>query len=437
MLHCQNNEMDIPQNEHLWLRVGWLVSLIGFFAFFIWAAFAPLDKGVATTGTVTVVGNRKAVQAFSAGIVERLAVKEGEQVKAGQELVRLRQQQVIARRQSVYSRYLSLLATQSRLLAEKADAEDIILPLALAQEKSPASDAMLALQRQLLNSRRRALQGEISLYRQNIATLVSEKDGLRLAAASKSRQLAILREQADTLKKLAATGHGSRYAWLDAQRNHAEVESELLEMKGHLEQLQQQQQETELRITQRLADWQKEIYTQLADNERETEEHRHQLQVADVDINNTIVTAPVSGTVVGLTLFTEGGVVQAGELLMSIVPEGESLIVEARLAVNLIDRVEPGLPVTLQFSAFNQNNTPKIPGELILVSADSLTDSTTGSAFYPVQVAITAEGKALLARHNIRPGMPVEVFIKTGSRSLLNYLFRPIMDRAATALTEE
>ncbi|MBV4366388.1 HlyD family type I secretion periplasmic adaptor subunit [Erwinia phyllosphaerae] len=428
----------LPHNERTWLRTGWLTAIAGFFSFILWATFAPLDKGVATTGTVVVSGNRKAVQAFSTGIVEKLGVKEGDRVTAGQTLVRLRQQQVIARQQSLYGRYLSLLITQSRLLAEEADAEEPVLSAVLEKEKArPAVKALLELQRQLLQSRRRALTGEMAIARQSIAVLLSQREGLQQSTASKSQQLAALREQAATLKKLAAAGHLPRHAYLDVQRDYARVESEFLEMKGHVDQLRKQQQETELRMTQLLADRQKEIYTKLAENQQEITDSRHQLSIADIDIDNTLITAPVSGTVLGLTVFTEGGVVQAGEHLMAIVPDNEALIVEARLPVNLIDKVHPGLPVTLLFSAFNQNTTPKIPGELIMVSADSLTDSSTGAAFYPIQIAITVKGKALLARHHIRPGMTAEVFINTGSRSLMNYLFRPILDRVATAMTEE
>jgi len=428
----------IPQDARFCMGMGWMVAIVGFLGFFLWAALAPLDKGVATSGTVIVSGNRKAVQALSDGIVEKMNVEEGERVTAGQTLVRLRQRQVSDRRQSLYERYLSLLAEQSRLLAEKTDADDLVISAALQQEQhQPGLKEKLDLQRQLLQSRRRALQGETAVLAQSLAAVVSEQQGLEQSAASKSQQLAILGEQANTLKKLMASGHLSRHSWLDAQRNYAEVESELLELKGYIEQRRKQQQEIELRQAQLLADRQKEIYTQLAGKEQEINECRHQLSIADVDLANTLIVAPVSGTVVGLTLFTEGGVVQTGEHLMAIVPENEPLVVEARLAVNLIDRVATGLPVTLMFSAFNQNQTPRIPGEVVMVAADSLIDSATGSAYYPVHIAITAEGKALLGRHNIKPGMGAEVFIRTGSRSLLNYLFKPVTDRARLALTEE
>ena len=146
--------------------------------------------------------------------------------------------------------------------------------------------------------------------------------------------------------------------------------------------------------------------------------------------------APASGTVVGLAVFTNGGVIPSGFRMMDIVPSGDPLVVEGQLPVNLVDKVHPGLKVDLIFSAFNQTKTPKIEGELVNVSADRTVDERTGIPFYLVRVKVTPEGARQVAQNklDIRPGMPVELFVNTGERTMMNYLLRPIIDGMPAAL---
>ncbi|CCW31259.1 Alkaline protease secretion protein AprE (fragment) [Xenorhabdus nematophila F1] len=164
---------------------------------------------------------------------------------------------------------------------------------------------------------------------------------------------------------------------------------------------------------------------------------RNKLETAQFDLSHTFITAPVDGSVVGLAIFTQGGVVASGEKLMEILPAQSALEVEARLMVNLIDKIVVGQNVDLMFTAFNQSRTPKVTGNVMVVSADRLVDNITREPYYQMRVRVTPEGMEKLMGLNIKPGMPVEVFVKTGSRSLLSYLFKPLMDRASTSLTEE
>ncbi|RJG27323.1 HlyD family efflux transporter periplasmic adaptor subunit, partial [Massilia cavernae] len=149
--------------------------------------------------------------------------------------------------------------------------------------------------------------------------------------------------------------------------------------------------------------------------------------------------APVDGTVVGLAVFTQGGVVSPGFRMMDIVPSGDALVAEGRLPVNLVDKVHAGLPVELIFSAFNTNTTPHIPGEVTHVSADRSVDERTGEPFYKVRVKVTDAGAKLIAtkKLDVQPGMPVELFVKTGERTMMNYLIKPIIDRAQTSMSED
>jgi protease secretion system membrane fusion protein len=157
------------------------------------------------------------------------------------------------------------------------------------------------------------------------------------------------------------------------------------------------------------------------------------------EVDNVELKSPVSGTVTSLAVFTQGGVVQPGFKLMEIVPTDDPMVVEGNLAVNLVDRVHPGLKTELIFSAFNANRTPHIPGEVEQVAADRSLDERTGAPYYKVRVKVTPEGQKMLAQHklDVRPGMPVELFVKTGERTPLNYLFKPIFDRAKSSMAEE
>ncbi|EIV6644757.1 HlyD family type I secretion periplasmic adaptor subunit [Klebsiella aerogenes] len=435
----QGNNIEQSQtDERRFTRLGWLVIGIGLAGFFLWASLAPLDKGVASPGSVTVSGNRKTIQSPAGGIVRNIAVKEGEKVKAGEVLVQMSQVQAQAQVDSLQDQYYTTLATAGRLLAERDNLSKIrFSPVFDTLKDSPRVAEIIALQIQLFSSRQQALRSEIDGFRQSSDGIRFQLKGLQDSRINKQIQLSSIREQMSSMKQLAAEGYLPRNRYLEAQRQFAEINSSIDETIGRIGQLQKQLLESQQRIEQRYADYQREVRTQLAQTQMDANDFKNKLDMAKYDLGNTSIISPVDGTVVGLTIFTQGGVVGAGEHLMDIVPSEASLIVDSRLKVEMIDKVYKGLPVELMFTAFNQNKTPKIPGTVTLVSADRLVDKGTGEPFYQMQVTVTPEGIKMLQGADIKPGMPVEVFVKTGSRSLLSYLFKPILDRARTSLTEE
>jgi protease secretion system membrane fusion protein len=192
-----------------------------------------------------------------------------------------------------------------------------------------------------------------------------------------------------------------------------------------------------LRKVQRQQDYQKEVRTQLADVQKEVGTLHGRMQVLDFDLGNVLVRAPVAGTVVGLSVFTQGAVVPSGFKLMELVPVDDALIVEAMLPVNLVDKVHQGLKAELIFSAFNANTTPHIPGVVTQVSADRTVDERSGQAYYKVKAEVAPEGKKMIADLQIRPGMSVDLFVKTGERTMMNYLLKPIFDRSNASMNEE
>ena len=419
-------------------RLGWWLMLGGFLGFLVWAALAPLDKGVAVSGKVMVSGHRKVVQHPSGGIVERIDVRDGDKVQAGQVLIRLKETPLLGPAQSLRSQFYGSLASEARLNAEADGAARVSFsPELMAREAEPEVASNFALQRQLFSSRRQALLLDQQGIGESIAGAEAQLRGVRDSQANKILQRTALTEQLEGLRDLARDGYIPRNRLLDSERVYAQVLGSISEDYGRIGQLQRQVQEMRLKIRQLAEEYQKEVNTQLAETRVRTEDLRNRLASAEFELANSQLRAPVAGVVVGLDVFTEGGVIKPGQALMEIVPQGEPLWVEARVPVELADKVHVGLPVELMFSAFSQSTTPRVAGEVTLVSADRQVDERTDEPYYTLRAQVSEAGMATLKGLQIRPGMPVEAFVRTGERSMLNYLFKPLLDRTHMALVEE
>jgi len=419
-------------------RIGLWMVLAGFGGFMLWAALAPLDKGVPLSGNVVVAGSRQAVQHPTGGVIEQLLVRDGDQVTAGQVLLRLDATQARAQYESLRVQLLTARAMQARLLAERAGQATVQFSPELVKDASePWLAAILETQRQLLSSRHQALVMELDGLRENIAGSQASLDGLQGSMAAKQEQRAALQEQLQGLRELARDGYIPRNRLLENERLYAQVNGAISEDLGNVGRTRRQLQELKLRIAQRQQEYQREVSQQLTEAQSSAADLDNRLRSAAFDLASTELKAPASGTVVSSSVFTNGGVIARGQSLMEIVPRDVPLLVDARASVELIDRLHPGLPVELLFVAFNQSTTPRVEGEVTLVSADRLVDEKNGQPYYQVRVRVGEDGLRQLAGKDIRPGMPVEAFVRTGERSLLNYLFKPLTDRAHVALAEE
>ncbi|MCV4170646.1 HlyD family type I secretion periplasmic adaptor subunit [Pseudomonas aeruginosa] len=403
-------------DEKRFSRLGWGLVLLGFVGFLLWAGLAPLDKGVGVSGTVMVAGSRKAVQHPTGGLVRHIRVHEGERVEAGQVLLEMDATQARAQADGLFAQYLAALASLARLSAERDEKARIEFPAELLALDDPRLPTLLEQQRQLHDSRRRALRLELDGLAETVAGSQAQLDGLQAALRSKEQQRAALEEQLRGLRQLASEGYVPRNRLLDSERLLAQVNGEIAGDLGSLGSTRRQILELRLRMAQRREKFQEEVRASLADAQ---------------------VRAPVAGLVVGQEVFTEGGVIAPGQQLMEILPERQPLLVDARLPVEMVDKVRVGLPVELMFSAFNQSTTPWVEGEVTLVSADRLLDERSEAPYYRVRIRVGEEGVRRLAGLEIRPGMPVEAFVRSGERSLLNYLFKPLADRTHLALGEE
>ncbi|MGX5871102.1 HlyD family type I secretion periplasmic adaptor subunit [Enterobacter cloacae] len=420
------------------VRLGWVVLLAGLGSFLLWAALAPLDKGVVSTGTVVVDGYRKAVQAPTGGVVTSIAVKEGQTVHKGDLLVLLSQQSTLAQLSAARQHYLTSLIAESRLQSELAGMQTLTLPPETEDEAlRDAIKPIVAQQRQLMHARQEALKNAQENDAQAIAGLARQRDSLARTCETKAQGLALLYRQLKDLKPLMEEGYFPRNRYLDIQVQSASLAGEVGETRSKIVELGNQIAQLKRGMQQRLIDNRKDIETQIDQLRLQVSESKKQLTLSGVDLSLTRVVAPQDGVVMNLALASDSAVVSAGEQLLEIVPQASPLIIDSQIDVALIDKVHKGMPVTLMFTAFNQQSTPKIPARVALVSADRQTDPTTQQPYYKIQIAVTPEGMKKLEREDIKPGMPVEVFIKAGERSLLSYLLKPIMDRASRSFIEE
>ncbi|OEC38920.1 hemolysin D [Pseudomonas sp. 1D4] len=426
----------LPLDDHRPARLGrWLV-LAGFGGFLLWAALAPLDKGVAVSGSVVVAGHRQAVQHPTGGVVARLLVHDGEAVSAGQVLLTLDATRPRAERDTLRQQYRDAQAAAVRLAAETEGQAQLRFPPSLPAD-DPDMQASQALHQQLFASRREAQRLQQAALREGLAGARAHLAGLESAQRYRREQRQALLQQLQGLRGLAQEGYIPRNRLLENERLLAQLDGELGEAVGAIGHARQQMQELGWRERQQAEEYRRDLHQQQVDNRLRLGELASRLASAEFELAHTEVRAPVAGTLVGLAVFTPGGVIAPGQQLMEVVPRDAPLLVDARAPVELVDRLRPGLPVELLFAAFNQSSTPRVPGELVLVSADRLLDEQTREPYYQVRIRVSEDGARQLVGLDIRPGMPVQAFVRTGERSLLNYLFKPLADRLHLALSED
>lgn len=426
------------RDEKRAVRLGWLLVLAGFGGFLLWALFAPLDKGVMVNGSVVISGNRKVVQHNQGGIVDKIQVKDGDRVEAGQILLTLNEVDARSASEGLDGQYLQLVAREGRLLAEQQRLSDMVMtPRLQPLAEKPEMHVITALQRDLLHSRQQSFKLEAEGMRSSIAGMEASLSAQRQVMSSKQKQRETLEQQLQGLRSLAAENYVPRNKMLENERLLAQLNGDIAQLAGDINRTRRDIEQQTLLIAQRQQEYDKEVNSELADVRALLSDVGSKKEKADFNLANIQMRAPVSGTVVGLKVFTEGGVIAPGQTLLEIVPDDQPLFVDARLPVELVDKVWPGLSVELQFVAFNQSTTPRVAGTVELLSADRLLDERDGSPYYSLRVQVDEAGKRALEGLEVKPGMPVQGFVRTGERSFVNYLFKPLMDRLHLALTEE
>ena len=431
------NSDNVDMNDARPRRWGWWLLIGGFGGFLTWAFLAPLDAGVSAAGSVVVTGNRKAVQPLVGGKIVAIFAKDGDEVTAGQVLVRLDDTQSRSQLDISKGQWLTSMATEARLVAERTGHSAPDFPMALRNEiADPRAVAAMTLQGQLFSTRRQALRSELAAMTENMRGVELQTHGIEASRTAKDEQLRLLREQLKNQRDLAEEGFLPRNRVLEQERTIASMVGAIAEDTGSIGRSRQSIAEVKARMITREQEVRKDVEALLADTQRDVSSLRSRLEALQFDVINTEIKSPVNGVVTGLAIHTVGGVVTAGSPMMEIFPKNEMLRVEAQIPPHLIDKVQSGLAVDILFTAFNQVSTPKIRGTVAGVSADVLIDPKQNTPYFKVFVEVTPEGMVKLKKNEIRAGMPAEIFIRTGERTAMNYFLKPMQDRLNRALTE-
>jgi protease secretion system membrane fusion protein len=420
-------------------RAGLWVLGLGFGGFLLWAAFAPLDEGVPTQGMVTIDTKRKTVQHLSGGIVKEVLVHEGQQVKEGEPLLRLDAAVARANYESVRQRYLGYRAMQSRLFAEQAGSAAIDFhPDVKAAMNDPLIKQQIVTQQQLIQARRAALAADLQGVEENIQGLKEQLGSYQNILVQRRNQLSLLNEELNNVRGMVKEGYAPRNRQLELERMVAESNAAIADLVGNSLRVNRQVAELGQRSMARKQEYRKEIESQLADITRETQSDAEKFVAVTADLDRMEIKAPANGQVVGLTVQTVGAVLQPGQKLLDVVPDNQTLLLEAHIPPHLIDKVQSGLPADIRFNTFAHSPQLVVEGKILSVSGDLLSDPQAPQfAYYLARVQVTPAGMKTLGQRQMQPGMPVEIVIKTGERSLLTYLIHPLTKRMAASLKEE
>jgi len=442
-IHQKNNESGMYvesaslQRGARLSRAGIWVLVLGLLSFVLWAATAPLDEGVPTTGQVAIDTKRKALQHLQGGIISEVLVREGDEVTEGQVLIRLDDAATRANYEAVRQRYLSLRATEARLIAEQMGRDAITPhPDVKATQDDPFIRRQIEAQAHLFHTRRIGLKADLQALEENIRGQEGQIRSLGSILESRQTQRSLVSEQLDKIRDLVAEGYAPRNQQLDLERQVAEFTATIAELQGNSARAKQTIAELRQRILSRQQDYRKETDTQLVETARDAQADAGKVVALQGELERTIIKSPATGQVVGLSSQTVGGVISPGQKLMDIVPSNNALLLETRIPPNLIDSVKAGLMADVRFSAFAHSPQLVVDGRVISVSGDLISESQPPVSYFLARVEITPEGLAALGTRKMHPGMPVEVIIRTGERTMLTYLLNPLTRRIAASMKE-
>jgi protease secretion system membrane fusion protein len=420
-------------------RTGLWVLGLGFGGFLLWAALAPLDEGVPTQGMVTLDTKRKTVQHLSGGIVKEVLVQEGQQVKEGQPLLRLDGAVAKANYEAVRQRYLGYRAMQSRLFAEQAGNDAIDFhPDVKAAMSDPLIKQQVSTQQQLIQARRAALAADLQGIEESVQGLKEQLTSYQNILVQRRSQLALLNEELTNTRGMVKEGYAPRNRQLELERMVAESNAAIADLMGNSLRVNRQVAELTQRSLARKQEYRKEVESQLAEVTREVQSDAEKFVAVTADLDRMEIKAPATGQVVGLTVQTVGAVLQPGQKLLDVVPDSQTLLLEAHIPPHLIDKVQAGLSTDVRFNAFAHSPQLVVEGKVLSVSGDLLSDPAQPQfSYFLARVQVTPDGMKTLGSRQMQPGMPAEIVIKTGERSMLTYLLHPLVKRMASSMKEE
>jgi HlyD family type I secretion membrane fusion protein len=413
---------------------GLLVVLIAFAGIGGWAATAPMASAVPAAAILTVKGERKLVQHYEGGIVDKVLVEEGETVEAGQLLVLLNDIQVAATAYRLRNQIDLHVAQMARLSAERDLSSSLIFPDELLSRLNETSVESERLQ---FSARRESLNGQVNILKQRISQLLDQVEGHRIQRKSRFDQLEIFDMELVGLRELYEKGYYPRNEILARERAMARLRGEAGSDDAQIAKAQNGVGEAKSQIINLHQRFREDVVAQYQDVQTATSDLRQRLAVAEDVLARIEVKAPQSGIVQNLAVHTIGGVVRAGQLLMEIAPQDKELLVEAQVSPNDVDNIQVGQEAEVRLVSLNLRLTPSIMGTVISVSGDRLIDPISGMGYFLIRAVIPESEIEKLGDVILSAGMPADVLIKTGEQTALAYLLKPLTDSLARGMNEK
>jgi membrane fusion protein, type I secretion system len=403
-----------------------------------WAATTDISGAVIAPGVLVVDTYVKKVQHPTGGIVGEILARDGDRVRAGDIVLRLDDTVTRANLAIITKGLMELAARKARLEAERDGAEAITMPDELASRvNEPKVAHVISGEEQLFILRQKARSGQKSQLRERITQLEEEIEGISLQAQAKAREVELIKRELEGARDLWEKKLIPISKLTALEREATRIEGEKGNLISTVARAKAKIAETELQIIQIDQDLASEVAKELREIDAKIGEFVERKVAAEDQLRRIDIRAPQTGTVHQSTVHTVGGVINASDPIMLIVPEADHLMVEAHVDPKDIDQLRLGQEAALRFSAFNVRTTPEITGTLSQISADITTDERAGASYYTIRVAMDAEEIARLGDKMLVPGMPVEVFVKTGDRRVLSYLVKPMADQITRAFREQ
>ena len=432
---------DDPRRD---IRIGAAIVIFFFVILLGWAAFAPLDAAVPAQGVIAVSGNRQTVQHREGGVVTAINIREGQRVNAGDVLIEMAAPELRAQERALTSDYLTNLAQRARLMAERAGQRNFPPPIEFAS-LSPEDQALaaqaLALQRAQLNARVASISAQQSVLGQRSLQLGEQQGGYSEQIASLREQQRLLADELAGMREIEKKGFASVNRIRALERALADLKGREAAMRSEIARAGEGKGETRMQSVSIQTNVLEQVATELRDTQARLSDVLPKLVAVREQLQRARVRAPVSGQVVGLSVFTIGGVVAPGQTLMEIVPDRRMLVIQAQVAPKDADDVYVGQEAQVRFVSVHDRNLPLLTGKVRTISADSFTDEKTGRSFFRAELEVTPEQLrrvgGTLGHGQLRPGLPVEVLLNVRKRTALQYILEPLTRNLWGSLREQ
>lgn len=418
------------------IRIGAIIAALFFVGFLGWAAFARLDAAAYAQGTLVVSGQRQSVQHRDGGVVGAIFVREGQRVRRGQLLIRLAAADVRAQERALTSQAIRLLAQRARLEAEQLGQGRVPAPaefarVVTAQDRAEAA-AALRLQQAELDARASVLAAQRGALGQRVAQSAEQGRGFDRQQASAAEQLRLINQQLDALRPVADRGFVSQTRIRELERARAALEGQRGQYAASVAESRESAGESRLQILEAERTYRERSASDLREVETSLGDVLPRLAAARDQLARTEIRAPATGSVVGLTVFTPGGVIAPGAKLMDIVPDHAPLLVEARVSPDDADDLHVGQRAMVRFGGLHERDLPNLEGRLTELSADRFVDERTGAAYFTAEVTVPYDQIEIIRRargpgFNLRAGMPAEVLVPLRRRTALQYALDPLI----------